>query len=261
MPPAPVLYVSDFADPADAFDVAYLARSPEHDLLGVVGAENAILPAQTDPPRWPDLESALDAAEGPVNLVVAARHGVVNGAIAADRDAFRAKVARCFVVGGHANDYGAGVARLPIDPRLRERHPERFAPGGDPRVADPEALDALLGSGEAVIWLPRDLCLWRYAAPQILEIEPNPCTASLVRIAADALGEGSPVLLSCAPAFCLAFRPDPMPWLRLFRTAAARRAPDGAFAIGDPRPNLFLVTAIDGFALGRRLTAVLRGDG
>ena len=109
-----------------------------------------------------------------------------------------------------------------IDPRLKERDPERFAPSGDHRVIDAAAFTMLLRSGEAVIWLPRDVCLWRYAAPQIFELGPNPVNAWLANRLAVERGEGEPVHLSSFPAFCLAVTPDTMPWLRLFHTVLGR---------------------------------------
>jgi hypothetical protein len=122
----------------------------------------------------------------------------------------------------------------------------------------------LLLSGEAVIWLPRDVCLWRYAAPQIFELAPNPVNAWLqTRLAAER-GEGEPVLLSAFPAFCLAVSPDTMPWLRLFHTVLGKleRSP----LTGRVTPtlvqqdaNAYIVTAIDGFACGKFITNVLRG--
>ena len=197
-----------------------------------------------------------------------------------ERALFREKVARLFVVGGVVNDYsrrGAEGERLPIDPRLKERNPERFGPEGDPRAADPvegAALGALLTSGEAVIWLPRDICLWRYAAPQILSDGGEVCEfliRELFYARLQALGPGAdrydaadaPVLLSALPALLLAVRPDPSLWLRLFRAVLARAEVDAAGSISDfvlkpENPNLYAVIAIDGRALGKLLTARLR---
>jgi hypothetical protein len=302
-PAAPIVYVSDLAfdafDPADLFDLAYLLRSPDHDLRGVVLSDpnsdgdrilDALgLRANTDIPiaRGADgLQAVLRGADAPVNLVVVGGYGAVADVLGRDRQQFRETVARLFVVGGHVNDYaqaGRAGERLSINPRLREQHPERFepsAPGGtagEPRArgAEREALGRLLTSGEGVIWLPRDICLWRYSAPGILE-DGGPLAEFLLRElfftnlrdaapdrdrydAADA-----PVLLSSLPAFLLAVHPDPAAFLRLFRALAARVETDRetglvtSFATSTDRPNLYVVVGIDGQALGKMLTARLR---
>ncbi|GEM_PF-789718 len=301
--PAPVLYVTDLTyeryDPADLFDLAFLRRSPDHRLVGVCltadaqgdGARvlgalgvrqrgsggGAALPHVTGADG---LLEALRAADEPVNLVVTGGYAAVRAARERERALFREKVARLFVVGGVVNDYsrrGAEGERLPIDPRLKERNPERFGPEGDPRAADPvegAALGALLTSGEAVIWLPRDICLWRYAAPQILSDGGEVCEfliRELFYARLQALGPGAdrydaadaPVLLSALPALLLAVRPDPSLWLRLFRAVLARAEVDAAGSISDfvlkpENPNLYAVIAIDGRALGKLLTARLR---
>lgn len=283
--PAPVLYVTDLTydrfDPADLFDVAFLAQSSDHTLQSVV------LPAEGDGERILDalavrtraglprrcgaegLREALAEAGEPVNLVVVGGYRMVADVLTSDRPLIREKVARLFVVGGHANDYTQGRIgeRLPIDPRLKERNPERFSPTGDPRVSDPLALSALLTSGEGVIWLPRDICLWRYAAPHLL-VGRGELTEFLCRElfwthlqtlpdrydAADA-----PALLSTLPALLLAVQPDPFLWMRLFRAITARVETDASGAITaidtrTDRPNLYAVIAIDGAALTKRLT-------
>lgn len=211
---APVVYVTDLGPlaPEDALDLRYLEASENHALL-----------------------TSLDDATEPVNLVVVGGYGAVREGWKADPARFRERVARLFLVGGHAAPF------VPVDPRLKERHPERFAPTGDPRVADPEAFSALLTSGEAVIWLPRDLCLWRV----------------------DVMGlTAAPVLLSALPALCLARQPDPLPWLRLFRTIPARVEADKkgrvtAFETKTANPNLYVVVGIDGAALTRELITTL----
>lgn len=299
--PARVLYVTDLTyeqfDPADLCDVAYLLRSPEHALNGVclmasdgdgertLDALNLrVNGAATTPVAYrrgsEGLLDALREAEEPVSLVVTAGFAGVAEALAADRALFRRTVARLFLVGGHANDYAlperAGE-RIPIDPRLKERNPERFDPAGDPRVADPEeraALGTLLTSGEGVIWLPRDVCLWRYAAPQILADGGPVCEfllrelffANLRALGPDADrydAADAPALLSALPALLLARHPDPTLWLRLFRAVLARvevsEAGDvTAFTPNPESPNLYAVVAIDGRALGKLLTARLR---
>jgi hypothetical protein len=204
-PPAPILYVTDLTfdrfDPADLFDIAFLLRSPAHDLQAIcLAAPSAdrsgerILDALTVRAGREDvpyragcdgLMAALEAAPGPVNLVVVAGYGAVAEALARERALFRARVARLFVVGGMVNDYALPRSqgeRSPIDPRLRERHPERFPGKAEPRMGGQGmAWGALLTSGEGVIWLPRDVCLWRYAArasSRMGERSPSSCCAS-----------------------------------------------------------------------------------
>ena len=183
--PAPILYVTDLAfelaDPADLFDLAYLLRSPEHELRGVCltaeGEGDRVLDALTvragrDVPYFHGaggLAEALDAAPEPLSLIAVGGYQAVADLLAHDRGLFRARVARLFLVGGHVNDYAEAGARLPINPRLRELQPERFVGTAEPRTAgDAAALGRLLTSGEGVIWLPRDISLWRYAAPGAL---------------------------------------------------------------------------------------------
>ena len=294
--PAPVVYVTDLDferfDPADLFDLAFVLRSPQdHALTGVcLASGNAsgrrvldalTLEAGTDLPPLCDgggLADMLASAHEPVNLVVVAGYRAVADALTARPD-LREKVARLFIVGGQANDYASpdSPRRLPIDPRLRASLPQRFAPGGDPRIAtveDRRAWAALLASGQGVIWLPRDICLWRYAAPGILgRGETDPLAAFLLREAfwshlqtqPDRYRAAElPVDLSALPALLLARRPDPTIWLRLFRAVTARVETDAASGsltwldLASDRPNLYLVSAIDGQALGKMMTGVLR---
>lgn len=224
----PVVYVTDsgpFA-PEDALDLRYLKASENHALLAVVAGEPSALVV------------ALDASPEPVNLVAVGGYGAVRAVWEADPSRFRERVARVFLVGGALAPF------VPIDPRLAERHPERFPPNGDPRVSDWEAFTALLQSGEAVIWLPRDICLWRVDVMGLTE---------------------SPVLLSAIPAFYLARRPDPILWLRLFRTIPARvdLNESGEVTLFDPKavkPNLYAVVALDGAALTREFLRVVRPE-
>jgi hypothetical protein len=100
---------------------------------------------------------------------------------------------------------------------------------------------ALLTSGEAVIWLPRDLSLWRC---DVLDLTDGV------------------VLLSALPALCLARQPDPLPWLRLFRTIPARVEADKngkvtAFETKTEKPNLYAVVGIDGAALTQEVIRTL----
>lgn len=303
--PAPVVYISDLSydhfDPADLFDLAYLLRSPDHDLRAVCltetsGADDTervldalSLRAGKDFARvahgQDGLQSALTAEENSVSLVVVGGFETVASVLDADRDLFRAKVARLFLVGGHVNDYtqpGRTGERLATNPRLREQHPERFLPAGEPRAAthnsdNTPAFGRLLSSGEGVIWLPRDVCLWRYSAPGVLE-DGGPLAefllrelffANLVQAGGPAVADrydvaSAPVLLSSLPAFLLAVQPDPAVFLRLFRAVLARVETDAQsgritdFATRTERPNLYAVVGIDGQALGKLITARLR---
>lgn len=290
--PAPVLYVTDIAfdryDPADLFDLAYLSLSPDHDVYGVCltqeGGGERILNALSLRTKRPlpvvrgvtGLTAALTESATPLNLVVVGGYATVAAVLEANRTLFREQVARLFLVGGHANTYGAaGEERLPIDPRLKSRNPERFAPTGDRRTVGQEtAFATLLTSGEGVIWLPRDICLWRYAAPGILS-DGGAVTEFLLRelFAANLHGTGtnadrydaadSPAILSTLPALLLATQPDPFTWMRLFRVVTARITTDESSTIHTiemktDTPNLYAVIAIDGQALGKRLTDRLR---
>jgi hypothetical protein len=290
--PAPVLYVTDLTfdryDPADLFDLAYLSLSPDYDVRAICltedsGGERVLNTLSVRTKRnlpvvrgVDGLTAALTESDTPLNLVVVGGYTTGAAVLASDRPLFRERVARLFLVGGYANDYGAdGLERLPIDPRLKDRNPERFAPTGDPRVAgQTAAFAALLTSGEGVIWLPRDICLWRYAAPGILS-DGGPVTEFLLRelFAANLRDAGpdtdrydaadSPALLSTLPALLLPTQPDPFAWMRLFRVVTARVTTDESGAIRaietkTDTPNLYAVIAIDGQALGKRLTDRLR---
>ncbi|MES2459945.1 MAG: hypothetical protein V4671_05120 [Armatimonadota bacterium] len=293
--PVPILYVTDLTydrfDPADLFDIAFLLRSENHFLSGVClteseGGGERVLDALTlrvnaDVPTiapGEELASFLRDSVEPLNIVVVGGYRVLADLLFTDQALFREKVARVFLVGGLVNSYTPEdtAERLPTDPRLRQRHPERFSASGDPRLrtepAEQVAWAKLLTSGESVIWLPRDICLWRYAAPGILE-NGGALTEWLLRElfwanqqtipdrydAADA-----PVLLSALPALLLAVRPDPFAWMRLFRVLAAHVETDSetgevtSFVTQTDAPNLFSVIAIDGQALGKMLTAKLR---
>ena len=177
------------------------------------------------------LAEALRIVPEPVNLIATGGFDELATLLDTDQALIRTKIARLFLVGGRAEGF------LPIDPRIKERYPERF--GGTP---DP-AFGRLLTSGEGVIWLPGDVCLWRH-----WDEEKQAAT-----------------LLSTLPAFCLARHPEPMPWLRLFRTVPARVTVDERGNIteltsNDLSPNLYVVVAIDGAALSRFLVAQLVSD-
>ena len=293
--PVPILYVTDLTyrqfDPADLFDLAFLLRSSNHSLRGVcltdsMGDGERILDALTVRARaevpviapGEALATFLRDSDEPLNVVVVGGYPVLADLLLSDQALFREKVARVFLVGGLVNEYGPAspVERLPTDPRLRQRHPERFAASGDSRLrndpAEQTAWAALLTSGESVIWLPRDICLWRYAAPGILEnggIVTEWLLRELFWVNQQAMTDryeaaDAPVLLSALPALLLAVRPDPFIWMRLFRVLAAHVEVDRgsglltAFTTQTDSPNLFAVIAIDGQALGKLLTANLR---
>ncbi len=289
--PTPVVYATDLRsdrfDPADLFDLAYLLRSERHHLSAVCltdanGHGNRVLaelaaavgsaaPVYVGPASVAD---ALAALNTPANLIVVGGYETVTSALDADRAGFRERVARCFVIGGVANDYTRGRAgeRIPIDPRLRDRHPDQFTPSGDDRVRDKHAWGRLVTSGEGVIWLPRGISLWRYGASGMLE-DGGPTSEYLLRQVhtmrlADSttdqgMGTDTTVLLSSLPALLLAVEPDPFAWMRLFRATAARVSVDEAgtvteIAMPTARPNLYAVVAIDGTALSKLLTSGLR---
>nr|WP_309695155.1 hypothetical protein [Armatimonas sp.] len=177
------------------------------------------------------LAEVLRRATDSVSLIATGGFDELATLLDTDQALIRTKIARLFLVGGCAEGF------LPIDPRIKERYPERF--GGTP---DP-AFGRLLTSGEGVIWLPGDVCLWRH-----WDEEKQAAT-----------------LLSTLPAFCLARHPEPMPWLRLFRTVPARVTVDERGNITEltsnaPSPNLYVVVAVDGAALSRFLVAQLVSD-
>jgi hypothetical protein len=244
----PIIYVTDAASTAaNLLDIAFLRHSPNCDLVGVCQTRE-------------DIKKCLESQSSPINLVVTSNFDKILDLIEQDRDFFREKVARVFVVGGHLNDYENKIERVPIDPRLKEQHPERFAP-----TELGASLGRLLTSGEAIIWLPSDICLWRYAAPQLLEESKlDEVRASLAVLESENGNNHSPVLLSSMPAFCLAYQPDITLWLRLFRTIPARLECDENggivdFATKPENPNLYVVVAIDGTALTKQITPILRG--
>ena len=172
------------------------------------------------------LAEALRLVTEPMSLIATGGFDELAALLETDRALVRSKIARLFLIGGHAEGF------LPIDPRLKERYPERFGGAPDP------AFGRLLTSGEGVIWLPGDVCLWRHWDEQKQEA----------------------TLLSTLPAFCLARHPEPMPWLRLFRTIPARVSVDESGALTEllvnaPSPNIYVIVAIDGAALSRFLVA------
>lgn len=289
----PVVFVTDltyhFFDPADLFDIGFLQRSEKHDLVAVCftnsgGDGQRVLTALETAGRTPipcclgltELTDFLKGFPDAVNLVVTGGYTTIWQLISQNRALVRQKIERIFVVGGHINDYSNGRAgeRLPIDPRLKERHSEYFLAEGDSRVDNPAALGSLLTSGEGIIWLPRDICLWRYSAPSML-VDGGSLSSYLLRELfayhwikdfenSDRLDAAEePVLLSSLPGLLLATEPDPFAWMRLFRVVPARLsvASDGAvteFDTSPESPNLYAVVAIDGQALSKVLTNTLR---
>jgi hypothetical protein len=238
-----IAYVADFSDSSDVFDLAYLERSNQHQLCEL---------SETEP------------CEQLLNLVVTSNYSKISTLLTEQKSWVRSNVARIFLIGGFVNDYEANTIRVPFDPRLKERNPERFSLSGDPRIqsdAERAAFSQILNSGEAIIWLPRDICLWRYAAHGILENNLS-CQALRKQLAEASGNDYDPVLLSSLPAFCLAAEPNPMPWLRQFRTIPAyvEAAPSGKITAFEPNavtPNLYVVVGIDSLACSKAMTAVL----
>lgn len=288
--PTPVVYVTDTTyeqfDPADLFDLAYLLCSDEYTLQAVILPELgdgerilhalAVRSGKSCPiARGQDgLLATLQQSDTPVNLVVVAGYSWVATLVTVQRELVREKVARIFLVGGHANDYTQGREgeHLPIDPRLMERNPECFSSTGERRLRGAEeAFTTLLTSGEGVIWLPRDICLWRYAASSLLAGQGELTEfllrelfyANLALLPDRYSAANAPVLLSTLPALLLATKPDPFLWMRLFRALTARVTvePSGrvtAIETKTDRPNLYAVIAIDSKALSERFTQVLQ---
>jgi len=263
-----VNYIADFTDIADYFDAAYLLLSDKHDVTIVAPAsehndiaELIVHCGATTSCLHANVCGLLDVS---ANWAVTSDYNAMLPVLQSAQGVRRNIIERLFIIGGHANDYSGNDQPMRFDPRLREREPARFAPEGDIRGADTDAFNSLLLSREAVIWLPRDICLWRYAAPQIFDLAPNPVNQWLAKRLALVRGEGEPVLMSTFPAFCLAITPDTMPWLRLFHTVLGRieLSPlSGRVTpiITQQGANAYIVTAIDGFACGKFITNVLRG--
>ena len=294
----PIVYVSDlqFSDfaPADLFDLAFLVQNSEYELRGVClpdlgdgqgGGERVVsaLCAAARKPAPPvnlgadGLAAFLDAAPEPVNVMIVGGYAMLARVLRENQPLLREKMARLFLVGGHINSYdetkAADTIYVPLDPRLRDRFPAHFTAYGDGRtMQNREAWAQLLTCGEGVIWLPRDVCVFRFAAPQLLHGGNDLCeflrrelfwahlpTASDRYAAADA-----PVLLSALPALLLATQPDPLFWMRWFRATLARVeiSPDNfqltAFETRTNAPNVYAITAVDGQALVKRLTDVLK---
>ena len=262
------VYIADFSDISDFFDVAYLMLSDKHDvaIVAPVSAHIALteLMGLCDAPSTYLHDGISALVTEPATWIVTSDYDVILPLLNSEPDIRRNVIQRLFIVGGHANDYAGLDEAMRIDPRLKEREPDRFSPEGDFRVTNMNALLSALLCGEGVIWLPRDICLWRYAAPQIFDLAPNRVNTWLRTRLADARGEGAPVLLSTFPAFCLAVSPETMPWLRLFHTVLARIEASPLSGRPTPiitqtKPNAYVVSAIDGFACGKFITNVLRG--
>ncbi|MFM7320509.1 MAG: hypothetical protein ACKO5K_03160 [Armatimonadota bacterium] len=262
---APIILQSEFDEPSDWMDLAIACALPELSPTHVVApAERIDAVREFAGPAGRSVEWLTSCRA--VDALAGAREGTawiatggfdhLDALIRRERAAYRRRIVRTFVVGGHANRLGRTVR--PIDPRLRDRHPERFGADGDPRVFEPEALDACLRSGEGVVWLPRDLCLWRFDAAGMLEELHGEWAERVRALAQGATGGSEPFLMSTLPAFLLAALPDTTVWLRWFRVEEARFADDGIVGFGANEPNLHVVTAIDGHLLGRRIQDILR---
>ena len=132
MPP-PVVYVSNSQsgqlNSADLLDLAFLLRSPSHELRGICTNAEASFTSLAEFAS-PDSRSItlieenteslaifLRDQEMPVSLVVVSQYSLVAQLIADSKATVRAKVARIFLIGGHINEYGSPeIIRLPIDP-------------------------------------------------------------------------------------------------------------------------------------------------
>lgn len=263
-----VVYVSDLGDIADYFDIAYLLLSTRFSVTLVIpeavqGSVAALL--QLCPSKKCVTLFEIESVKGEdATWIVTSDYMKAARILDWKTTDIRSKVKRLFVVGGQLNNYGATEQDFRFSPRLRQSNPKFFQSTGDPRVLDSDALSRLLVSGESIIWLPRDVCLWRYSAAEIFAMGPNPVNQWLVRRHEECDGGSMPVLLSSLPAFCLSVSPDTMPWLRLFQTSMARLsvAGNGGCVQTDLKsadPNAYVVTAMDGFACGKLITDVLRG--
>ncbi len=261
----PIAYVSDFSEPADWIDAATMLALPGDSpraLVGPVPVHDGLRDLANAAGCSVAIVERIEALEPTHWTVVASGYAEgLPGSGTFDRDCIRRWTSRIFVVGGIANFCNIGI--FPIHPRLSDLHPERFGPGEDPRWLDASAWNTLLASGEGIIWLPRDICLWRYDATGMLPLVEN----SLARWLLEHAGpNGSSlsdiVLMSSTPAFCLAEMPDPMPWLRLFRTEllTIRNNSERQRIVSRDQqpPNAYAVVAIDGTALSKTLTHRLR---
>ena len=249
---AAIVYVTNLSDDtgnvADLFDLAYLFKSASHRVRAICTTatngdgliDRIATLAQPDAhfatllhTNHSRLAELLETLAEPINLVVVGGYQVVAELIRHHRETVRRSVLRLFLVGGHVNTYSdADVQNLPINPRLREQFPEYYSATSLSFQADDAAAFAqILLSGEAVIWLPRDIALWRYAAPELLrdggtlteilrqELVLHTVTrfqekAGRVLNRAELRTAGRmPVLLSTLPAFLLAVQPDATFWL------------------------------------------------
>lgn len=262
----PIAYASDFREPSDWIDAGFLLASSSYDTVGFVAPREAherLNALAKLCGHTAQIADSLASLKGTGWNIVAT--GYVDGILPSglpDKQFLREKTSRIFVVGGLANHPTRGA--VPIHPRLEQLHPERFGPGDDPRWDDSKSWNRLLASGEGVIWLPRDICLWRFDAVGMLSIEPNPLTHWLLGQwdTSGPRGE-SIVLMSTTPAFCLASAPDPALWLRLFRTQLVRvevdAAGDRCLELAPASPNAHAVLAVDGAGLNQLLASRLRG--
>ena len=265
----PVVYVGAFETPEDWVDAAVLVSSPRSDKLVIVAPE-AVHSALRELSgiafkeleiweRIPQRLSSLNA-----DWIVTGYADAWPEGTAGAKEWMREYSRNFFVVGGRANSLDS--SHFPIDPTLRDAYPQRFAGEEDPAWDHPGFWNAILASGEGIIWLPRDLCIWRFDAVGMLSGNPNPLAQWLLGryVASGADTEGR-MLLSAIPAILLSETPEPMLWLRMFRTETVRIERDSAgkrrMDRNAPSPNAHCVVAVDGVALNRFLVHRIRSSG
>jgi hypothetical protein len=224
------------------------------------------------------LPDFLRESDEPVNVVVVGGYTAVADILDREPTLFARRSRGCFWSAALSTTTGRRSGQSACRPtracvsetRSGSRRPA--TQGSKTILRSTAAWAKLLVSGESVIWLPRDICLWRYGAPGILEnggaltewLLRELFWANLQTVPDRYAAADSPVLLSALPALLLAVSPDPFAWMRLFRVLAARVEADQVtgrlttFSTHTDAPNLYAVIAIDGQALGKLLTARLR---
>ena len=104
-----VVYVADFMDIADFFDVAYLMLSDKHDvsILAPVEKHAAVRELMTLCGSAPDClySNIADVSETPANWIVTSHYAAMLPIIQRPPTERRKVIERLFVIGGHANDY------------------------------------------------------------------------------------------------------------------------------------------------------------
>jgi hypothetical protein len=117
-----VVYVADFTDIADLFDVAYLMLSDKHDvsILAPVEQHDAVRDLMTLCEAAPDClhSNITDVSEAPANWIVTSHYAAMLPIIQRTPSERRKVIERLFVIGGHANDYSQQDQPMRIDPRL-----------------------------------------------------------------------------------------------------------------------------------------------